>query len=81
MAVTTVYSSSRGYVRHAGSVESDINDAFDDARGSNTTTGTSAQGTGASAAWGVTAEETRGGDFSVQVYRTYMFFDLTDIEL
>ena len=79
MAVTTVYSSSRGYVRHLGSTESEINDAFDDARGTNTTTGTSAQGTGASVAWGVAAEQTRGGDFSVQVYRTYMFFDLTDI--
>ena len=38
-----------------------------------------AASTGASVAWGVAAEQTRGGDFSVSVYRTYFYFDLTDI--
>lgn len=79
MAVTTVYSSSRGFVRHVGSVESDVNDAFEDSRGTNTTTGTSVGSTGASVAWGVGMETTRGGDFQGTIYRCYFYFDLGDI--
>jgi hypothetical protein len=79
MAVTTVYSSSRGFVRHVGSIESDVNDAFDDSRGTNTTTGTSVGSTGASVAWGVGMETTRGGDFQGTIYRCYFYFDLGDI--
>ena len=79
MAQTNVYSSSRGFVRHLGSVEDEVNDAFDDSRGTNTTTGTSVGSTGASVAWGVGMQTTRGGDFQGTVYRCYFFFDLGDI--
>ena len=79
MATTNVYSSSRGFVRHLGSVEDEVNDAFDDARGTNTTTGSSVGSTGASVAWGVGIQTTRGGDFQGTVYRCYFFFDLGDI--
>lgn len=79
MAVTTVYSSSRGFVRHVGSIESDVNDAFDDSRGTNTTTGTSVGSTGASVAWGVGMVTDRGGDFQGTIYRCYFYFDLGDI--
>ena len=79
MATTNVYSSSRGFVRHLGSVEDEVNDAFDDARGTNTTTGSSVGSTGASVAWGVGIQTTRGGDFQGTVYRCYFFFDLGGI--
>ena len=79
MATTNVYSSSRGFVEHLGNVENEVNDAFDDSRGTNTTTGTSVGSTGASVAWGVGMQTTRGGDFQSTIYRCYFYFDLAGI--
>ena len=78
MATTTIYADSRGTVIHIGAVEGEALDAWNDARGGNTTTGNSAIGSG-NGSMGAQIQTTRGGDFLGYCYRTYFYFDISEI--
>ena len=78
MATTTIYSDSRGAVIHIGGVEGEALDAWNDARGGNTTTGNSVVASG-NGQMGAQIQATRGGDFQGYCYRAYFYFDISEI--
>ena len=78
MATTTIYSDSRGAVIHIGAVEGEALDAWNDARGGNTTTGNSVVASG-NGQMGAQIQATRGGDFQGYCYRAYFYFDISAI--
>ena len=78
MSTTTIYNGSRGTVLHLGNVEGELEDAWNDARGSNSTTGTSVFASG-NGTMGANMQTTRGGDFQASCYRSYFYFDISEI--
>ena len=78
MATTTIYNGSRGTVIHIGAVEGEALDAWNSARGGNTTTGNSVIASG-NGSMGAQIQATRGGDFQGYCYRTYFYFDISEI--
>tara|TARA_R110000787_G_scaffold229438_1_gene337011 strand:+ start:191 stop:946 length:756 start_codon:yes stop_codon:yes gene_type:complete len=78
MAVTTIYAGSRGTVRHISAVEGELEDAWNDARGSNTTTGNTVVSSG-NGQMGADMQTTRGGDFQAYCNRAYFYFDISEI--
>ena len=78
MATTTIYADSRGSVTHISATEDEVLEAWNGARGGNTTTGNSAIGSG-NGSMGAQIQTTRGGDFLGYCYRTYFYFDISEI--
>ena len=78
MATTTIYSDSRGSVRNISSVEDEVLEAWNGARGGNTTTGNSVVASG-NGQMGAQIQATRGGDFQGYCYRAYFYFDISEI--
>ena len=78
MATTTIYTDSRGTVRNISSVEDEVLDAWNGARGGNTTTGNSVVASG-NGQMGAQIQATRGGDFQGYCYRAYFYFDISEI--
>mgnify|MGYP003122251951 FL=1 len=78
MATTTIYADSRGSVTHIGATESDSLDAWNSARGGNTTTGNSVVASG-NGSMGAQIQATRGGDFQGSCFRAYFYFDISEI--
>jgi hypothetical protein len=78
MATTTIYADSRGSVTHISATEDEVLEAWNGARGGNTTTGNSAIGSG-NGSMGAQIQATRGGDFQGYCYRTYFYFDISEI--
>ena len=77
MATTTIYADSRGTVSNISSVEDEVLEAWNGARGGNTTTGNSVVASG-NGQMGAQIQATRGGDFQGYCHRAYFYFDISE---